>query len=120
MVQALADVDPSSEGDRILHRSHLSNRLSLTEFSVVVSFGPELKAFNALQLLGLIGSIFVLVTALFSSVPRQATWYNFFISWTVFCASYLLLFFDGHAYDGDPELSLCIAQSSLTYAASPL
>ncbi|KAJ3932838.1 MAG: hypothetical protein NXY57DRAFT_1060900 [Lentinula lateritia] len=119
MVQALADVDPSSEGDRILHRSHLSNRLSLTEFSVVVSFGPELKAFNALQLLGLIGSIFVLVTALFSSVPRQATWYNFFISWTVFCASYLLLFFDGHAYDGDPELSLCIAQSSLTYAASP-
>ncbi|KAF9062313.1 hypothetical protein BDP27DRAFT_1451820 [Rhodocollybia butyracea] len=40
-------------------------------------------------------------------------------SWVVFCMSYLLLFFSGHAFDGEPELSLCIIQSSLTYAVSP-
>ncbi|KAJ3992421.1 hypothetical protein F5050DRAFT_925342 [Lentinula boryana] len=94
-------VDPSSNGE------------------VAVQFLSELKVFNALQLLGLIGSVISLVTALFSSVPRQPTWYNFFISWIVFCISYLLLFFAGHAYGGEPEFYLCIAQSSLTYAASP-
>ncbi|KAJ3793052.1 hypothetical protein GGU11DRAFT_801205 [Lentinula aff. detonsa] len=101
MVQTVAIADPSSNGE------------------VAVQSLSELKAFNALQFLGLIGSVLSLVTALFSSVPRQATWYNFFISWIVFCISYLLLFFAGHAYGGEPELYLCIAQSSLTYAASP-
>ncbi|KAH7868343.1 uncharacterized protein C8R40DRAFT_1074938 [Lentinula edodes] len=66
---------------------------------------------------GLVGSIITLVAASFSSVPRQATWYNFFISWIVYCASYLLLFFAGHAYDEDPGISLCIAQSTLTRSA---
>ncbi|KAJ4481037.1 hypothetical protein J3R30DRAFT_3403307 [Lentinula aciculospora] len=69
--------------------------------------------------MGLIGSVVSLVTAIFSSVPRQATWYNFFISWIVYCTSYLLLFFAGHAYDGDPELYLCIPRSSLTHSISP-
>ncbi|KAJ3729187.1 hypothetical protein DFJ43DRAFT_488370 [Lentinula guzmanii] len=101
MVQTVAIADPSSNGE------------------VAVQFLSESKAFNALQFLGLIGSVLSLVTALFSSIPRQATWYNFFISWIVFCISYLLLFFAGHAYGGEPELYLCIAQSSLTYAASP-
>ncbi|KAJ3786454.1 hypothetical protein GGU10DRAFT_332341 [Lentinula aff. detonsa] len=58
--------------------------------------------------------------AIFSSVPRQATWYNFFITWIIFCTSNLLLLFAGHAYDGEPDIHLCIAQSALTYAASPL
>jgi len=99
MAQNLADVDPSSE--------------------VAKQFGPALKAFNAFQLLGLVGSILCLISARFSSVPRQAPWWNFMISWVVFCTSYLLLFFAGQAYDSEPNLSLCITQSSLTYAASP-
>ncbi|KAJ3923812.1 hypothetical protein F5877DRAFT_62937 [Lentinula edodes] len=60
MVQTSASVDPSSE--------------------VAIHFDSETKLFNALQLMGLIGSMISLVTALFSSVPRQATWYNFFSS----------------------------------------
>ncbi|KAJ3896389.1 hypothetical protein GG344DRAFT_61374 [Lentinula edodes] len=60
MVQTSASVDPSSE--------------------VAIHFDSETKLFNALQLMGLIGSIISLVAALFSSVPRQATWYNFFSS----------------------------------------
>ncbi|GAV99239.1 hypothetical protein F5879DRAFT_83052 [Lentinula edodes] len=99
MVQTSASVDPSSE--------------------VAIHFDSETKLFNALQLMGLIGSMISLVTALFSSVPRQATWYNFFVSWIVYCTSYLLIFFAGHAYDGNPSLSLCLAQSSLNHAASP-
>ncbi|KAJ3979325.1 hypothetical protein F5890DRAFT_1478633 [Lentinula detonsa] len=55
MVQTVAIADPSSNGE------------------VAVQFLSELKAFNALQFLGLIGSVLSLVTALFSSVPRQAT-----------------------------------------------
>ncbi|KAJ3978494.1 hypothetical protein F5890DRAFT_1560243 [Lentinula detonsa] len=98
MDQTLASVDSSSE----------------------VHFGPELRTFNVLQFMGLVGSVFILITAIFSSVPRQATWYNFFITWIIFCTSNLLLLFAGHAYDGEPDIHLCIAQSALTYAASPL
>ncbi|KAJ3972462.1 hypothetical protein EV361DRAFT_905490 [Lentinula raphanica] len=87
---------------------------------VVVNFGPELRTFNVLQAIGLAGSTFILFTAFFSSVPRQATWYNFFICWMIFCISNLLLLFAGHAFDGNPDVPLCVAQSALTYAASPL
>jgi len=100
MVQTLTDVDPSNE--------------------VVEGFGPLLNAFNVLQLLGLIGSVLCLISARFSSVPRQAPWWNFMFSWVVFCTSYLLLFFAGQAYDSEPDLPLCVLQSSLTYAVSPL
>ncbi|KAJ3873518.1 hypothetical protein F5051DRAFT_419054 [Lentinula edodes] len=93
----LANVEPSSE--------------------VAKQFHAETTTFVALQLSGLVGSIITLVAASFSSVPRQATWYNFLISWIVYCASYLLLFFAGHAYDEDPGISLCIAQSTFTRSA---
>ncbi|KAJ3904070.1 hypothetical protein F5879DRAFT_956762 [Lentinula edodes] len=83
-------------------------------------FHAETTTFVALQLTGLVGSIITLVAASFSSVPRQATWYNFLISWIVYCASYLLLFFAGHAYDEDPGISLCIAQSAFTCSAPSL
>ncbi|KAE9386116.1 hypothetical protein BT96DRAFT_1026373 [Gymnopus androsaceus JB14] len=97
MVQALAGVDPSSK--------------------VAERFRPLLNAFNALQLLGLIGSVLCLISARFSSVPRQAPWWNFMV---LFCTSYLLLFFAGQVFDSAPDLPLCILQSSLTYAVSPL
>ncbi|KAJ3811953.1 hypothetical protein F5876DRAFT_64354 [Lentinula aff. lateritia] len=64
---------------------------------VAKQFYAETTTFVALQLTGLVGSIITLVAASFSSVPRQATWYNFLISWIVYCASYLLLFFAGVA-----------------------
>jgi len=99
MAQNLADIDSTSEA--------------------VKQFGPALKAFNAFQLLGLVGSVLSLISARFSSVPRQAPWWNFMISWVVFCTSYLLLFFAGQAYNPKPNISLCITQSSLTYAVSP-
>ncbi|THU83334.1 hypothetical protein K435DRAFT_971613 [Dendrothele bispora CBS 962.96] len=84
-----------------------------------VDLGVRLDIFLALQVIGLIGCIIVLFTALFSSVSRQVTWYNFFISWTIFCISYLLLFFAGQGHNHEPPFALCLAQSSLTYAAPP-
>ncbi|THU83332.1 hypothetical protein K435DRAFT_844084 [Dendrothele bispora CBS 962.96] len=85
----------------------------------LVDLGVRLDIFLALQVIGLIGSVAVLFTALFSSVSRQATWYNFFISWTVFCISYLLLFFAGQGHSREPPFALCLTQSSMTYAAPP-
>ncbi|KAK7436435.1 hypothetical protein VKT23_019147 [Stygiomarasmius scandens] len=85
----------------------------------LVDLGARLDIFLALQLLGLIGSVVVLLTAAFSSVARQKTWYNFFISWTAFCISYLLLFFAGQGHSREPPFALCLTQSSLTYAAPP-
>ncbi|KAF9074424.1 hypothetical protein BDP27DRAFT_1317061 [Rhodocollybia butyracea] len=77
------------------------------------------QLFISFQFIGLLGSILTLIAARFSSRQRQATWYNFMGSWVLFCVSYLLLFFTGHAYDGDPGLPLCILQSSLVHAVSP-
>ncbi|KAF5343338.1 hypothetical protein D9758_014169 [Tetrapyrgos nigripes] len=85
----------------------------------LVDPGVRGSIFLALQLIGLIGSVVVLLTAPFSSVGRQMTWYNFFISWMVFCTSYLLLFFAGQDHNPEPPFALCLTQSSLTYAAPP-
>ncbi|THU87656.1 hypothetical protein K435DRAFT_969801 [Dendrothele bispora CBS 962.96] len=85
----------------------------------LVDLGVRLDIFLALQVVGFIGSVAVLFTALFSSVSRQATWYNFFISWMVFCISYLLLFFAGKSHSREPPFALCLVQSSMTYAAPP-
>ncbi|KAF5343352.1 hypothetical protein D9758_014170 [Tetrapyrgos nigripes] len=90
-----------------------------TEPEHLVDLGVRLSIFLALQLIGLIGSVVVLLTAPFSSVGRQMTWYNFFISWMVFCTSYLLLFFAGQGHNREPPFALCLTQSSLTYAAPP-
>ncbi|THU83331.1 hypothetical protein K435DRAFT_871391 [Dendrothele bispora CBS 962.96] len=84
-----------------------------------VDLGVRLDIFLTLQVIGLIGSVVVLFTAPFSSISRQVTWYNFFISWTVFCISYLLLFFAGQGHSREPPFALCLVQSSMTYAASP-
>ncbi|KAF5342944.1 hypothetical protein D9758_014962 [Tetrapyrgos nigripes] len=85
----------------------------------LVDLGVRLPVFLALQVIGLIGSVAVLFTAQFSSVGRQMTWYNFFISWMVFCTSYLLLFFAGQDHNREPPFALCLTQASLTYAAPP-
>lgn len=52
----------------------------------------ELKVFLAFELLGGIGNIAMLITAIVSSrVNRHLTWINFCITWVIYALSYTLL-----------------------------
>ncbi|KAF5363065.1 hypothetical protein D9758_012662 [Tetrapyrgos nigripes] len=87
-------------------------------------YSPSLiNVFIAFQLIGLIGFIITFIVALFSSVRRHPTWYNFLASWIISCFSYALLFFGGELNSGDakekPSMALCMTQASLIYAAPP-
>jgi hypothetical protein len=98
--------------------------MGVTRLMVIVAGNNTQDAFTSIfisfQSFGLFGSILALLTARFSSVKRQATWYNFFISWGIFCLSFLLLPLSGNLHGPEPGFALCIAQSSLTYATPPL
>jgi lipopolysaccharide export LptBFGC system permease protein LptF len=84
------------------------------------SIDGYLNAFAAIQFIALLASVMTLIAAYFSRVKRQATWYNFMISIAVYTTSFLLLFFAGQMNNPKPPYMLCLVQSSLTYAATPL
>ncbi|KAJ3870769.1 hypothetical protein F5051DRAFT_434381 [Lentinula edodes] len=76
--------------------------------------------FFVFQLIGLLFAMLALVAGIFSTSSRHASWWRLMVSWAVFAFSYTLLLFEGHAFEGIPARSICILQSSLTYAAPPL
>lgn len=81
--------------------------------------------FFALQLIGLVGSIFTIVIAHFSPIRRHLTWYNFLASWIISSLSYSLLLFAGQIdLSGEKKsevpFGLCVFQSSVIYASPPL
>ncbi|KAF7295661.1 hypothetical protein MIND_01106300 [Mycena indigotica] len=80
-----------------------------------------IDTFVTLQLLGLVGSIaLVLTTTLSRRAPRNATWQNFFTSWIISTASYSLLLVSGQLYKEHPPFGLCLAQAGLIYGTPSL
>jgi hypothetical protein len=79
------------------------------------------RAFVALNFVGGIGLLMVILTALLSpNVRRLPTWYNFCASWVVSCISYTLLTFGGQQTTPTPSYPLCSMQAALIYAVPPL
>ncbi|KAJ7096149.1 hypothetical protein C8R44DRAFT_889863 [Mycena epipterygia] len=77
--------------------------------------------FLVLQVLGLIGSVaLVLTTTLSSRSPRNATWQNFFTSWIISTVSYSLLLFSGQVNKPEPMFGVCLAQAGLIYGIPSL
>ncbi|KAF7323521.1 hypothetical protein MKEN_00571700 [Mycena kentingensis (nom. inval.)] len=80
-----------------------------------------INTFLALQMLGLIGSIaLVLTTTLSSRAARNATWQNFFTSWIISTVSYALLLLAGQAGKATPSFGVCLAQAGLIYGIPSL
>ncbi|KAJ7636730.1 hypothetical protein FB45DRAFT_449330 [Roridomyces roridus] len=80
-----------------------------------------INVFVALQMIGLIGSVaLVLTTTLSSRAPRTPTWQNFFTSWIISTISYSLLLFAGQLRSRDPPFGVCLAQAGLIYGTPSL
>ena len=71
-------------------------------------------AFTILMMVGLVGSTLTLVATAFSRVHRNAVWYTFILSWIIYCISFLLLLFGGHANEKHVPWELKWAQAVLT------
>ncbi|KAI0749226.1 hypothetical protein C8Q80DRAFT_1160745 [Daedaleopsis nitida] len=82
----------------------------------------EVRVFMTFQIIGGIGLLAVLLTAIFASkVYRHFTWLNFCITWLIYCISYTLLGFSGQQTSPKPpSYPLCLAQASMIYAAPVL
>jgi len=79
------------------------------------------RAFVALNFVGGIGLLLVVVTAIFSpNVKRLPTWFSFCASWIFSCISYTLLTSAGQQLTAHPSYPLCFAQAALVYAVPPL
>jgi len=80
-----------------------------------------IDVFLAFQLLGLIGSVaLVLTTTLSNRAPRNSTWQNFFTSWIISTVSYSLLLFTGQIHTPQPTFGVCLAQAGLIYGIPSL
>ncbi|KAJ7669484.1 hypothetical protein DFH06DRAFT_1181310 [Mycena polygramma] len=80
-----------------------------------------INIFLTLQMLGLIGSVaLVLTTTLSSRASRNATWQNFFTSWIISTVSYSLLMWSGQLYIPEPSFGICLAQAGLIYGIPSL
>ncbi|KAJ6470199.1 hypothetical protein C8R47DRAFT_759160 [Mycena vitilis] len=80
-----------------------------------------INIFLTLQVLGLIGSVtLVLTTTLSSRASRNATWQNFFTSWIISTVSYSLLLFAGQVNVAEPSFGVCLAQAGLIYGIPSL
>ncbi|KAI0337239.1 hypothetical protein BDW22DRAFT_1433464 [Trametopsis cervina] len=82
----------------------------------------EAKIFVTFQLLGGLGNLAMLVTALASKrVNRHVTWLNFCITWIIYVISYTLLLYSGHQFSEEPPaFALCLTQAALVYGAPVL
>lgn len=81
---------------------------------------PAVHVFIALNLIGGIGMVFVLVTCLACRhVKRLETWYSFCFSWVLSAAAYSLLFLSGDQGNPQPIYAVCYTQAALTYALPP-
>ncbi|KDR72762.1 hypothetical protein GALMADRAFT_229023 [Galerina marginata CBS 339.88] len=78
------------------------------------------RAFIVLNLIGGIGMLLVLLTAILSRrVKRLSTWYSFCFSWILSSISYSLLSFAGQQTTSTPSYWLCYIQAALIYSMPP-
>ncbi|KAF5324191.1 hypothetical protein D9619_011341 [Psilocybe cf. subviscida] len=95
-------------------------RLPADNDSPVTYNEPAVHVFIALNLIGGIGMVFVLVTCLACRhVKRLETWYSFCFSWVLSAAAYSLLFLSGDQGNPQPIYAVCYTQAALTYALPP-
>ena len=102
----------------------------------------DIKVFIVLQMLGGIGMLVLLSSALLSRtkdvqqlqlkasasnfsirpINRSRTWYSFCISWIISCFSYCLLFFAREQFNQNekPSYGVCMVQAALIYSSPPL
>ncbi|KAK7046587.1 hypothetical protein R3P38DRAFT_3307865 [Favolaschia claudopus] len=77
-------------------------------------------AFYGLELVGLVGAVFMLVTATVwrKIVRRHPSWFNFMVTWIISCSSYI--FFMGQPKGREPNHNLCLIQAALIYSVPTL
>ncbi|KAI0090957.1 hypothetical protein BDY19DRAFT_666669 [Irpex rosettiformis] len=82
----------------------------------------EAKVFVAFHIIGGLGNLLMLITALVSRrVNRHVTWINFCVTWLIFAISYTLLFYAGRQFsEEEPSFPLCLTQAGLIYGAPVL
>lgn len=81
---------------------------------------PGIYAYLILNLIGGLGMLVMLVTAIVSpKVHRLPTWYSFCVSWVLSAISYTFLFITAEQFTLTPIYSLCFIQSGLIYAMPP-
>ncbi|KAH6888867.1 hypothetical protein BKA70DRAFT_59222 [Coprinopsis sp. MPI-PUGE-AT-0042] len=81
----------------------------------------QLEAFFALILFAFVGSIILLVTAVWSStVKRQPAWYSLLVSNAIAAATYSILLVSGNKSVRDPPFGICVTQAALGYATPVL
>jgi hypothetical protein len=81
-----------------------------------------MQAFVALQILGGVSFILILLSAIvaqYRGASRHPTFFSFCLAWIIFCVAYSLLFLAGQQTIV-PDHKLCIVQSALIYSAPPL
>ncbi|KAJ7336177.1 hypothetical protein DFH08DRAFT_878000 [Mycena albidolilacea] len=84
------------------------------------SFRGYRDGFYALELLGLVGAVLMLLTAIIwrKVVRRHASWLNFMTAWIISCASYLFLM--AEPVGRHPNHNLCLFQAALVYSVPTL
>ncbi|KAJ7848586.1 hypothetical protein B0H14DRAFT_2767274 [Mycena olivaceomarginata] len=84
------------------------------------SFRGYRDGFYALELLGLVGAVLMLLTAIIwrKVVRRHASWLNFMATWIISCASYLFLM--AEPVGRHPNHNLCLFQAALVYSVPTL
>ncbi|KAJ7788396.1 hypothetical protein B0H14DRAFT_3504251 [Mycena olivaceomarginata] len=83
------------------------------------SFRGYRDGFYALELLGLVGAVLMLLTAIIwrKVVRRHASWLNFMTTWIISCASYLFLMAEPVGAD-NPNHDLCLSKPHWTSGAT--
>ncbi|KAH9477546.1 hypothetical protein JR316_0009768 [Psilocybe cubensis] len=83
--------------------------------SIVPAFDLTLiRLYVALNIIGLVGMILMVMTASISrKVKRLSTWYSFCVSWILSCSSYLLLFLTGQQTSLNPVYWLLLGPYSI-------
>jgi len=76
--------------------------------------------FDALQIVGLVGTTLIFGTALVArkTVKRDLTWNSLAFGMVLFSFSYSLLFISGQQNEDTPAFGLCMTQAILIYASS--
>ncbi|KAF8189774.1 hypothetical protein K438DRAFT_930773 [Mycena galopus ATCC 62051] len=98
----------------------MAHELVLRESEKVGRLATIRYVFYGLELAGLVGAVFMLLTAIIwrKRVRRHASWFNFTITWIISCSSYLFLM--GEPLDQQPNHNLCLVQAALVYSVPTL
>ncbi|KAJ8519772.1 hypothetical protein ONZ45_g3300 [Pleurotus djamor] len=97
----------------------ISNRAISEDHETLTPAG--LLAFNILQLIGVVGFVIILSTALLSKhIKRNSTWISFCVGWTIAGVAYLLLLFVDGQNGKEPQFGVCVVQAALVHSVPVL